>query len=124
MIFEGRKCVGITYRQDGSEKEVRAAKEVVLCGGAYNSPHLLQISGIGPGNHLRDIGVDVLRDLSGVGGNLADHWGARIKHNVRAGEITMNQLSRPRQLIHGYLAGTHVVLYTGAPVVCQIAANP
>ena len=125
LIFEGRKCVGITYRQDGSEKEVRAAKEVVLCGGAYNSPHLLQISGIGPGNHLREIGVDVLRDLSGVGGNLADHWGARIKHNVRAGEITMNQLSRlPKvvpEIAKFFLFGNGALTFgvTSAIVFCR-----
>ncbi len=125
LIFVGRKCVGITYRQDGSEKEVRAAKEVVLCGGAYNSPHLLQISGIGPGNHLREIGVDVLHDLTGVGGNLADHWGARIKHNVRASEITMNQLSRlPRvvpEIAKFFLFGNGALTFgvTSAIVFCR-----
>lgn len=125
LIFEGRKCVGITYRQDGAEKEVRAAKEVVLCGGAYNSPHLLQISGIGPGTHLRGIGVEVLHDLPGVGGNLADHWGARIKHNVRASEITMNQLSRfPRvvpEIAKFFLLGTGALTFgvTSAMVFCR-----
>jgi len=94
LLFEGRKCVGTTYRQGGQLKEIRAAKEVVLCGGAYNSPHLLQVSGIGPAAHLKEIGVEVLHDLPGVGGNLADHWGARMKHRVRENEITMNQLSR------------------------------
>ena len=94
LIFEEMKCVGVTYRQGGQDKEVRASKEVILCGGAYNSPHLLQVSGIGPAAHLKDIGVEVLHNLSGVGSNLADHWGARLKHHVRPQEITMNQLSR------------------------------
>ncbi|MBT5667594.1 MAG: choline dehydrogenase [Rhodospirillaceae bacterium] len=93
LLFDGKKCVGVTYRQDGVLKEVRANKEVILSGGTYNSPHLLQISGIGPAAHLKDIGVEVRHDLSGVGSNLADHFGARVKHNVR-GEMTMNQLSR------------------------------
>ena len=94
LLFEGRRCVGTTYRQGGQLKEIRAAKEVILCGGAYNSPHLLQVSGIGPAAHLKATGIEVRHDLSGVGRNLADHWGARMKHRVRPSEITMNQLSR------------------------------
>lgn len=93
LLFEGKRCVGITYRQGGQDKEIRTNKEVVLCGGSYNSPQLLQVSGIGPAAHLKDIGVEVLHDLRGVGSNLADHFAARLKHRVR-GEITMNQLSR------------------------------
>lgn len=92
LIFEDKKCVGVTYRQDGQDKEIRANREVILCGGAYNSPHLLQISGIGPAAHLQSIGVSVRHDLPGVGSNLADHFGARLKHRVRG--LTMNQLSR------------------------------
>ena len=94
LIFDGQKCVGVTYRKAGQMKECRATKEVILCGGAYNSPQLLQVSGIGPAAHLKEIGVEVRHDLPGVGGNLADHWGARMKHRVRENEITMNQLSR------------------------------
>jgi choline dehydrogenase len=93
LLFDGKTCVGITYTQDGQQREVRAHQEVILSGGSYNSPHLLQISGIGPAKHLRDIGVDVVHDIPGVGANLADHFGARIKHRVQ-GEITMNELSR------------------------------
>lgn len=94
LLFEGLKCVGLTYHQGDQTKQLRAEREVILCGGAYNSPHLLQISGIGPGAHLREIGVEVIHDLSGVGANLADHFGARLKHHVRNDEVTMNQLSR------------------------------
>ena len=92
LIFDGKTCVGVTYRQDGQDKEFRANREVVLCGGAYNSPQLLQISGIGPAAHLKEIGVAIRHDLPGVGANLADHFGARLKHRVRG--LTMNQLSR------------------------------
>ncbi len=93
LLFDGRKCVGVTYRQDGQDKEIRANNEVILSGGTYNSPHLLQISGIGPAAHLKEIGVEVQHDLPGVGSNLADHFAARIKHHVHTG-MTMNQLSR------------------------------
>ena len=111
-MFEGRKCVGVTYRRGNQKEKIRASKEIVLCGGAYNSPHLLQVSGIGPASHLKEIGVDVLHDLPGVGSNLADHWGARMKHRVRKSEITMNQLSRfPRVITE---VGKYVLFGNGA----------
>src|SRR4051794_32881345 len=53
LVFEGKRCVGVTFRQRGKEITVRAAREVILSGGAINSPHLLQISGIGPASHLQ-----------------------------------------------------------------------
>src|SRR5207302_11518526 len=63
LLFEGRRCIGVAFRQNGVDHEVRAAREVILSGGTVNSPHVLQISGIGPAEHLRSIGVSVLHDL-------------------------------------------------------------
>ena len=83
LLFDGRRCVGVAFRQRGQDREARAAREVILCGGAVNSPHLLQISGIGPAEHLQSIGVAVVHDLPGVGANLQDHYVARISHRVR-----------------------------------------
>ena len=62
-----------------------------------NSPHLLQVSGIGPASYLRSIGVPVVLDLPGVGGNLSDHFAARVSHRVK-GEISVNQLARGPKL--------------------------
>ena len=59
LLLEGRRCVGVAFRQRGKDREARAAREVILCGGSVNSPHLLQISGIGPAEHLQSIGVAV-----------------------------------------------------------------
>jgi len=97
LLFDGARCVGATLRQRGQDREIRAAREVILCGGAVNSPHLLQISGIGPAAHLAAIGVPVLRDLPGVGANLQDHYVSRISHRVR-GAISINQLARGARL--------------------------
>ncbi|MBY0330880.1 MAG: GMC family oxidoreductase N-terminal domain-containing protein [Acetobacteraceae bacterium] len=98
LLFEGRRCVGARFRRGTDEIEVRAAREVILSGGAVNSPHLLQVSGIGPAGHLRDIGVEVVLDAPGVGANLQDHYVARVQHRV-TGEISTNQLARfPRLL--------------------------
>ncbi|HVY17526.1 MAG TPA: GMC family oxidoreductase N-terminal domain-containing protein [Rhodopila sp.] len=93
LVFDGKRCVGVTFRQHGQEVEARAHKEVVLCGGAINSPHLLQISGVGPAEHLQSIGVPVVHDLRGVGANLQDHYVTRVSHRVR-GEISINKLAR------------------------------
>ena len=83
LLFEGTRCTGVAFRQRGKNVEAKAAREVILCGGAINSPHLLQISGIGPADHLQSIGVPVIHHLPGVGANLQDHYVARISHRVR-----------------------------------------
>jgi choline dehydrogenase len=97
LLFDGQRCTGIAYRQRGRDYRELAAREVILCGGAVNSPHLLQISGIGPAEHLKDIGVEVVHDLRGVGANLNDHYVIRLQHRVR-GAVTINQLSRGLRL--------------------------
>src|SRR5262249_40205557 len=69
ILFEGRRAVGVAYAVDGCSTEGRAEREVILCGGAFNSPQLLQLSGIGPADHLRQTGIEVRHDLPGVGSN-------------------------------------------------------
>jgi len=97
LLFEGRRCTGVTFRQGGLERRAMAAREVILSGGAINSPQLLQISGIGPAEHLKSIGVEVLVDAPGVGHNLTDHYASRLSHRVNK-LISINQLSRgPRR---------------------------
>ena len=111
LLFEGRRCTGVAVRQDGRERTLRAAREVILSGGTINSPHLLQISGIGPADHLAGIGVDVVHDLPGVGRNLSDHYVTRIAMRVR-GVVTINQYARGWRL--GVEAVRWAALGTGA----------
>ena len=73
VLFEGRRAVGVRYRQGAREIEVRARREVVLAGGAINSPQLLKLSGVGPGEELARFGLPVVADRPGVGENLQDH---------------------------------------------------
>ncbi len=96
--FDGRRCTGVAFHQNGRIDRVSAAREVILCGGTVNSPHLLQISGIGPAAHLQSIGVPVVLDLPGVGANLSDHFAARVSHRV-TGEVSINQLARGLSLV-------------------------
>lgn len=80
--FEGRRAVGVDYFQYGQSFSIDAARGVVVSGGAINSPRLLLNSGIGPAAHLRDIGIELVADLPGVGENLQDHPGAQMVHDV------------------------------------------
>ncbi|WP_213954807.1 MULTISPECIES: GMC family oxidoreductase [unclassified Variovorax] len=73
IVFEGKRARGVAYTVDGAEKEVRARREVILASGAFGSPQLLMLSGIGPGADLQRLGIPVLHDLPGVGQNLQDH---------------------------------------------------
>ena len=73
VLVEDGRAVGIEYRQRGETQQLRARREVILCGGAIHSPHLLMLSGIGPAAHLREHGIEVVHDLPGVGRNLQDH---------------------------------------------------
>lgn len=78
VLFEGRRAVGVTYQRSGFARTARARKEVLLSLGAFNSPKLLQLSGVGPGELLRNFGIEVVQDTPGVGHSLQDHFQARI----------------------------------------------
>ncbi|MBO7942061.1 GMC family oxidoreductase N-terminal domain-containing protein, partial [Streptomyces sp. S9] len=73
ITFERGRATGVIYRHGGSALHQRAAREVLLCGGAINSPQLLMLSGIGPAAHLRQHDIEVLADAPQVGQNLQDH---------------------------------------------------
>jgi choline dehydrogenase len=124
LLFEGKRCTGIAFRQNGVERRELATREVIVCGGAVNSPHLLQISGIGPAEHLQAIGVPVVHNLPGVGANLNDHYVVRIAHRVR-GAVTINQLARgvrlAREAVRWATVGTGALTFgvTSAMVFCR-----
>jgi choline dehydrogenase len=73
ILFEQKRAVGVAYQQNGKEQQAQAAREVLLCGGAINSPHLLLLSGIGPAEQLMSLGIPIVHHLPGVGQNLQDH---------------------------------------------------
>jgi choline dehydrogenase len=86
VLVSGGRATGVEYRAGGRVHTVHATREVVLSGGAVNSPQLLMLSGIGPGDHLREVGIDVVHDLPGVGGGLQDHPLVPVVWNVRSGK--------------------------------------
>ena len=83
VVIEDGRAVGVDYTVGGEDKTARASREVVLCGGAYNSPQLLMLSGIGPADELRRHGVEPVLDLPGVGQNLSEHASFFIHYKTR-----------------------------------------
>ncbi|MCW2873987.1 choline dehydrogenase [Actinacidiphila oryziradicis] len=80
VLFEGKRAVGVEYQRGrGKPQQVRAG-EVILCGGAINSPQLLQLSGVGNAQELRQLGIDVVHDLPGVGENMQDHLEVYVQY--------------------------------------------
>ncbi|WP_181348076.1 choline dehydrogenase [Thalassobacillus sp. CUG 92003] len=77
--FDGKRAKGLTYQRNGRTHQVEAG-EVILSGGAINSPQLLQLSGVGDAEHLRSVGIEPVHDLPGVGENLQDHLEVYIQH--------------------------------------------
>ncbi|MCL6250792.1 GMC family oxidoreductase N-terminal domain-containing protein [Altererythrobacter sp. KTW20L] len=84
ILIEDRRAVGIVYLRDGVEHTLRARHGVVISAGAMGTPKLLLLSGIGPADHLAEMGIPVVQDLPGVGRNLQDHVGTHVVNEVSA----------------------------------------
>lgn len=82
IVIEGARATGIVYEREGQVHEARAAGEVIVSAGTFNSPHLLMLSGIGPADALRKHGIDVVCDLPGVGSSLQDHASIGMVHKA------------------------------------------
>ena len=102
VVFDGRRAVAVVYRQAGALRTARARQEILICGGAYNSPQLLQLSGVGPAEFLRRHGIDVVLDAPGVGQDLQDHMQVRVVMRCSQ-RITLNDVvnSPLRRLMAG-----------------------
>jgi choline dehydrogenase len=94
VLIENGRAVGVEYIQNGEQKQARASAEVILAGGAINSPQLLQLSGIGPGALLKEHGLDVVVDLPGVGENLQDHYVITSTYRLKPGTVSVNELTK------------------------------
>jgi choline dehydrogenase len=101
ILFEGKKAVGVEYTQNGEVKTARANKEVILSGGAVNSPQVLLLSGIGNGEYLRKFGINVVADLPGVGQNLQDHLDCTVIYECKQPITLHSQMNIVRQLMTG-----------------------
>ena len=112
VLFDGKRATGVEYRQNGQIKTASARAEIVLSGGAINSPQLLQLSGIGPASVLQDHGIQVLLDAPHVGRNLQDHLGA---DNYYVSKVpSLNRQLRP--LWGKAIAAAHYALKRKGPL--------
>jgi choline dehydrogenase len=100
MIEKGR-AIGLEYVRDGQAQRVHAAREVILSGGAYNSPQVLMLSGIGPADHLKSVGIQPLHDLPGVGQNLAEHPNMMMIFRARTNRTFLRELRLDRAAMSG-----------------------
>jgi choline dehydrogenase-like flavoprotein len=120
VLFEGKRAVGLEYSQAGIVHGARVRREVLLAGGSINSPQLLQLSGVGPGQLLQEHGIAVVHDLPGVGENLQDHINSRVVYRARRAN-TLNEVSRSwlRQTHAGFsyaLARRGALMMGAAPI--------
>ena len=120
LIFEGRRCVGVAFRQGGRRREVRARREVILSAGTINSPQILQLSGIGAPDRLGSLGIETLVASPDVGRNLQDHAGIYVQYACTQ-PVALYGLLRPdraalacaRAYLLGTGPGTSVALEAG-----------
>jgi choline dehydrogenase len=127
LILDGKKCVGVRFRQGGQDREARCRSEVVLSAGAVQSPHILEISGIGQGELLQSFGIPVAHELPGVGENYRDHYAPRMNWRVKL-PITLNEqtrgLSFAREIIKYFVSGRGILTYTGGIAFGVVKSRP
>ena len=96
VVMDGLRATGIEYARDGRIEQATATREVILAGGAYHSPQLLMLSGIGPADHLREHGIEVRLDLPGVGRNLSEHPRVPVHFGLQKPVSFLNELRADR----------------------------
>lgn len=94
VIIENGRALGVEFIQDGATRRATAAREVILAGGAINSPQLLQLSGVGEGELLQGLGVPVVRDAPGVGANLQDHYVITMTWRLKPNVVSVNEMTK------------------------------
>ena len=118
IVIENGRATAVTYLQGGEQREARAGAEVVLSGGAINSPQLLQLSGVGAGDHLRDLGISVIHDLPDVGQNLQDHFQVRAVYELDGLKSLNTDVRNPFKKM---LMGVHYALTRRGPLTFAAA---
>jgi choline dehydrogenase-like flavoprotein len=107
LLFDGKRCIGVTYRKDGRDMTARARIETLLCMGAIQSPQMLEVSGVGNPALLQALGIAVVHARTGVGENYIEHFATRMNWRVK-GTVTLNEMSRgwrlARQVARYYTA--------------------
>jgi choline dehydrogenase len=128
VVWEGTRAVGVEYDVKGKPGSARASREVLLSAGAFNSPQLLMLSGVGPEDHLREHGIAVVADSPHVGAHLADHAMTTVTYEIKSGISSLADATHPKYLAQYLLqrgkgklssnvgeSGAHVKVGDGTP---------
>jgi choline dehydrogenase len=113
VVFENGRATGVEYLRNGARQTARARGEVIVCGGVFNSPQLLQLSGLGPGELLQTLGIPVVRDIPAVGGDLQDHFYVRLAFRCTK-PITLNDVAN--NPLRKVMAGMQYMLFRTGPL--------
>ena len=120
VLIEGKRCIGVRYSVRGEAREARAGREVVISAGTINSPQLLELSGIGDPERLRNLGIEVRQGLPGVGENLRDHYAPRTRWAIGTKGVTFNDRARGLgmvwQALRYAVSGRGLLGAVGAPI--------
>jgi choline dehydrogenase len=128
IVVEGGRATAVIYRQGGVLKTARARREIVLCGGAINSPQLLLLSGIGPAAHLAEHGIAVVQNLPGVGQNLQDHYSAPIKlkcsQAITVNDVMLSNIKKLKVGMQYYMFHTGPLAMISSPAALFARTRP
>jgi choline dehydrogenase len=113
LVIENGRASGVEFVCDGALHVARAQGEIIVCGGVYGSPQLLQLSGLGPAAHLQEFGIPVVRDMPGVGADLQDHFYVRLAFRCTE-PITLNDIANSP--VKKLIAGMQYVLLGRGPL--------
>jgi choline dehydrogenase len=113
VVFESGRATGVEYLRNEARQTARVRGEVIVCGGVFNSPQLLQLSGLGPGELLHDLGIPVVRDMPAVGADLQDHFYVRLAFRCTK-PITLNDVAN--NPLRKAIAGLQYMLFRTGPL--------
>ena len=116
ILFGGRRAIGIEYKKGGKITQVQARREIILAGGAINSPQLLMLSGIGNADHLRRAGIEAVLDVKAVGRNLQDH--IAVSYFYKTCTATLNDVLHP--MLGKIRAGLRYIADRGGPLSLSV----
>ena len=128
ILFSGKRATGIEYLQRGARQSAHARGEVILSGGAFGSPQLMLLSGLGPASHLQAQGIPVLADMPGVGANLQDHYNGRLvfecTEDFTLNDVVGSPLRKLREGIRYYLTRKGFLTMAASTATGFVAAEP
>ncbi|NYS79926.1 MULTISPECIES: GMC family oxidoreductase N-terminal domain-containing protein [Halomonadaceae] len=99
VLFDNKRAVGVEWKKEGARHQARATQEVILCAGAIQTPQLLQLSGIGPGELLREHGIEKIQEAPEVGANLQDHYQVRVVYRLKKNISLNTDIRNPLKLM-------------------------